>query len=132
MKKAKFWVALATGLLLAGAVMWIRGIFTAETPAAVVMAISDGFTVAGLLYLCMGSLMWVSTTGMFDIFAYALKKGAHAIIPGMVQDPVNNYYEYKMDKKSKRKGFTQHAALVVGAVFMAISIILTGVWYGIS
>ncbi len=132
MKKAKFVATLVTGLMLAFAAMWIRGLFDAESVADVVMAVSDGFTVAGLLYLCMGSLMWVSTTGMFDIFAYAFKKAAHALVPGMVDNDTKDFYEYKMDKKEKRKAFTQHSALVVGAGFIALSLILTLVWYSIS
>lgn len=132
MKNAKFVAALVTGLILAFAVMWIRGLFTAESAAEVVMAVSDGFTVAGLLYLCMGALMWVSTTGFFDIFGYAFKKAAHALIPGMVDNSPNNYYDYKIGKEGKRKGFTQHSALVVGAGFIVISLILTAVWYSIS
>ena len=129
MKNAKFVVTLITGLILAGAVMWLRGVFSAQNAAAAVMAVSDGFAVAGLLYLTMGSLMWVSTTGVFDIFAYALKKGAHALIPGMVDDSAANYYEFKMDKNEKRKKFTQHSALLIGAVFVVISLILSAVWY---
>lgn len=132
MKNAKFVAALVTGLILAFAVMWIRGLFTAESAAEVVMAVSDGFTVAGLLYLCMGALMWVSTTGFFDIFGYAFKKAAHALIPGMVDNSPNNYYDYKSGKEGKRKGFTQHSALVVGVGFIVISLILTAVWYSIS
>ena len=87
MKKAKYAASLISGLLLAFAVMWLRGLFSAESAADTVMAVSDGFAVAGLLFFGIGSLMWVSTTGFFDIFAFALRKGAHAIIPGMVGDP---------------------------------------------
>ena len=50
MKNAKFVVTLITGLILAGAVMWLRGVFSAQNAAAAVMAVSDGFAVAGHLY----------------------------------------------------------------------------------
>ena len=48
MKKAKFAATLVTGLILAVAAMWIRGLFEAESAEDIVKAISDGFTVAGL------------------------------------------------------------------------------------
>ena len=132
MKKAKFAATLATGLILAFAAMYIRGLFEAKTAEDIVKAIGDGFTVAGLLYFFLGALMWVSTTGFFDIFGYAFKKAAHALVPGMVQEVASNYYDYKVDKLEKRKGFTQHSALVVGIGFIVISVILTMVWYSIS
>ena len=132
MKNTKFVIALVTGLLLAFAAMWVRGLFDAKSADEAVMAVSDGFTVAGLLYLCLGALMWVSTTGFFDIFGYAFKKAAHALVPGMVNDTADNYYDYKMGKQGKRKGFSQHSALAVGAGFIVISLILTAVWYTIS
>ena len=132
MKKAKFVATLVIGLLLSFAAMWIRGLFDAESVDEIVMAISDGFTVAGLLYLCLGALMWVSTTGFFDIFGYAFKKAAHALFPGMVDNTSANYYDYKVGKLGKRKGFSQHSALVIGAGFIVISFILTMVWYSIS
>lgn len=129
MKKARFAVSLVIGLGLAFAVMWGRGLFSADTADEIVMAVSDGFSVAGLIFLGIGSLIWVSTTGLFDIFAFALKKGAHALIPGMVSDPTEDYYEYKMEKKEKRKGFTQLSSLIVGIVFVAIGLVLAAVWY---
>ncbi len=132
MKKAKFVVALVTGLILAFAAMWVRGLFEAESADEAVMAVSDGFTVAGLLYLCLGALMWVNTTGFFDIFGYAFKKAAHALVPGMVDNTADNYYDYKTGKQKKRDGFTQHSTLVIGIVFIVISLILTAVWYSIS
>ena len=132
MKKAKFVATLVTGLVLAVAAMWIRGLFEAESAEDIVKAISDGFTVAGLLYFFLGALMWVSTTRFFDIFGYAFKKAAHALLPGMVQETSANYYDYKVDKLEKRKGFTQHSALVIGVAFIVISFILTMVWYSIS
>lgn len=132
MKRAKFAAQLLTGLLMAFVVMGVRGLFDPETTlSGKVMAISDGFSVTGLLYIGMGSLMWVSTTGLFDIFAYAVRKGAHGLIPGMVKDTDGDYYSYKMDKKEKRKPFSGMSSLVTGAVFVIISVIFTVVWYNV-
>ena len=132
MKKAKVWIQLGVGLLIAFLVMWYSGIFVMTKPSDIIMAIGDGFTVAAVLYLGMGALMWISTTGFFDIFGFAFKRATHAFIPNFFMDIDSNYYEYKIKKEEKRKGFAQHSSLIIGAIFLAISIILTVVWYMIA
>ena len=132
MKNVKYYVQAGTGLLLAFLVMISRGLFDKGTVADKVMAVGDGFTVAAILYLGVGALMWVSTTGFFDLFSYAAKKAAHALLPGMVQDDVGRFYEYKVDKESKRKGFLEHFTLILGVIFLIISAVLLFVWYQVK
>ncbi len=132
MKNIKYYVQAGTGLLLAFLVMISRGLFEKGTVADKVMAVGDGFTVVAVLYLGVGALAWVSTTGFFDLFAYAAKKAAHALLPGMVQDDVGRFYEYKVEKESKRKGFLEHFTLLLGVIFLLISIVLLFVWYQVS
>ena len=132
MKKVKVIVQIGIGLLLAFLIMWYQGLFVVTKLSDIIMAISDGFTVVAVLYLGIGSLMWISTTGFFDIFGFAVKRGLHAILPGMVQECEGNYYEYKVQKSEKRKGFTEHLTLKLGLIFLIISIILTAVWYAVA
>ena len=115
--------------MLSFGVMFYRGLFQAETAGDRIMIICDGFTVTALLFISMGGLMWASTTGFFDIFSYAVRKGAHALIPGMVRDNLPGYYEYKLEKESKRKDKGAKSTFLVGVVFLAVSLALTGVWY---
>lgn len=129
MKNLKYYVQAGLGLVLAFAVMVSRGLFSKPSVADKVMAIGDGFTVAAVLYLGFGAIMWVSSTGFFDIFGYAVKKAAHAIVPGMVNDDVGRYYEYKVEKEAKRKGFLDNFTLKLGAIFLLISAVLLFVWY---
>lgn len=131
MKKAKVWIQLGIGLLIAFLVMWYQGLFVVTKLSDIIMAIGDGFTVAAVLYLGVGALMWISTTGFFDIFGFAFKRAARVFIPNFFVDADGNYYEYKMKKEEKRKGFTQHSSLIIGALFLIISIILTAVWYAV-
>ena len=132
MKKAKVLIQLVVGLLIAFFIMWYQGGFVATKTSDIVLAVGDGFTVAAVLYLGMGALMWISTTGFFDIFGYAFKRAARVFIPNFFVDAEGNFYEYKMEKVEKRKGFSQYSALIIGAVFLVISIILTVVWYMIA
>lgn len=132
MKKAKVLIQVVAGLLIAFFIMWYQGAFVATKTSDIVMAVGDGFTVAAVLYLGMGALMWISTTGFFDIFGYAFKRAARVFIPNFFVDAEGNFYEYKMEKVEKRKGFSQYSSLIIGAVFLVISIILTMVWYMIA
>lgn len=130
MKNLKYYVQAGLGLVLAFAVMVSRGLFSKPSVADKVMAVGDGFTVAAVLYLGMGALIWISSTGFFDIFSYAVKKAAHAIVPGMVEDDAGRYYEYKVEKEAKRKkGVFEHFTLKLGFIFLIISAILLFVWY---
>lgn len=129
MKNLKYYVQAGIGLALAFAVMVYRGLFSKPSIADKVMAAGDGFTVAAVLYLGIGALIWISTTGFFDIFGYAVKKAAHALIPGMVEDNTGRYYEYKIEKEEKRKGFFEQFTLKLGVIFLIISAILLFVWY---
>ena len=132
MKKVKVLVQLIVGLLIAFLIAYYQGVFAFTKASDIVMAIGDGFTVAAVLYLGMGALMWISTTGFFDIFSYAFKRAARVFIPGLFQDTEARFYEYKVEKMEKRTGFTQHSGLIIGAIFLVISIILTAVWYTIA
>ncbi|MBQ8518997.1 MAG: DUF3899 domain-containing protein [Agathobacter sp.] len=132
MKNLKYYVQAGVGLLLAFVIMIYRGLFSKPALSDKVMAIGDGFTVVAVLYLGFGAIMWVSTTGFFDIFGYAAKKAAHAIIPGMIQDDVGRYYEYKVEKEAKRKGFLENFTLKLGVIFLILSILFLFVWYQVA
>lgn len=130
MKHMKVWAESITGLLIVFLVMSARGAFKAEKTAEVVMAVGDGFTVAAFLYLGTGALVWVASTGWFDIFGFAVKRGIHAILPNFFPEETDGYYEYKVKKAEKRKEFTEYLALKLGGIFLLISLLLTLVWYG--
>lgn len=132
MKNSRFWAQAIAGLMLAFVVMCARGVFEKTKPAEILMAVGDGFTVVAFLYLGFGALMWVSFTGWFDIFSFAIKRGAHAIMPNVFAEEQGGYYEYKVKKAEKRKAFGEYVTLKLGAVFLSISVFLTALWYMVS
>ncbi len=132
MKSKKYVIQLLIGVFIAFVIMWQRGLFLAESVADKVLIICDGFTVVAFIYLCLGVLLWISSTGTMDIFSYALKKGVNALVPGRIFDDLGGYYEYKMSKEEKRKGFKERSTLIIGFLFLVISIVLTLVWYSVA
>lgn len=129
MKRKKYGIQLLSAVLISFLFMLMRGLFEAETPADKVLIICDGFTVTAFGFLGIGALIWVSTTGWFDIFGFAFGKALHALIPGRVHDSTGSYYDYKMKKAADRKPFSEHSTLIIGFVLLAVSIVLTILWY---
>lgn len=129
MKHKKYIIQLLTAVLISFLLMLMRGLFEAEKLADKVLIICDGFTITAFCFLGIGALIWVSTTGWFDIFSFAFQKALHAFIPGRVHDKTGSYYDYKMKKAADRKPFSERSTLIIGLVMLAVSFVLTYVWY---
>lgn len=129
----KYLVQTVIALILSLIIMNLRGAFDSELAAADrFKGVCDGFSVTAMLYISFGILMWISATGFFDIFGYAFRKGAHAIIPGMGLDSSNkSYYDYKQDKMDKRNTKPMYSTLIIGVLFLIISAILVARWYSL-
>lgn len=133
---SKKWIGPAVetgiGLLLSLGIMAWQGAFAPQQTAADrLLAVCNGFSVTALLYICFGILMLIATTGLFDIFSFAIRKGMHTLLPVIGGDDTGNYYEYKMKKQEKRRP-ARYGGLIVGLVFLAVSIVLTAAWYSVS
>lgn len=128
------WIAwliqLAVGLLLVGVILLLSDI--PSDYADRVRAIDDIFTVVALLYLCIGALLWVSTTGFFDIFGFAVKRALHAFVPGMIKDTAGDYYEYREGRRLKRRRRSLSSTFFAGLFLLFVSIGLTLWWYRIG
>lgn len=123
----KAWlIQLAVGLLLVGVLLFFRDL--PEDSADRLRAVDDTFTIVALLYLCIGSLLWVSTTGFFDIFGFSAKRALHAFIPGLVKDITGDYYEYREGRQLKRRTRSLKSTFFAGFVLLLISIVLT-IWW---
>ncbi len=129
MKHKKYGIQILGAVLLSFLIMLMRGLFRAGTLADRVLIICDGFTITAFCFLGIGALIWVSTTGWFDIFGFAFGKALHAFIPGRVHDKAESYYDYKVKKAADRKPFSERSTLIIGFVLLLVSIVLTCVWY---
>lgn len=129
MKYKKYVIQLLTGLLIAFILMWYRGIFNARDVSDRLLIICDSVTILAFLYLGIGSLLWVSSTGYFTIFGYAFKKCVHVLFPGAGNADTESYYAYKTRKSAERKPSSEQTMLITGLFFLVCSFILTAVWY---
>ena len=125
-------IQIVIGLFIAVGVMTSQGAFASGASAQDrILAIGNGFSVTALLYISFGMLAWIATTGVLDIFSFALQKGAHFLIPFGAREANGKFYEFKVEKEEKRKkrGKGQYMTLLVGIGFLAVAIALTVAWY---
>jgi hypothetical protein len=86
-----------------------------------IQAISDGFCVAGMMFTGFGALMWISTTGVLDIIGYGFKSLLYLFTPMQKDRDEGGFYEYKLQKKEKRKGVPfEYLWLGVGMVIVSL------------
>ena len=96
-------VCIAIALTIAGSIAVHQGFDWALSIAMNCRHLSDGLFVAGVVFTGLGLLTWVSTTGFFDMFSFAVKRAAEMLMPWVKLKDRPNFYEYKMEKEAKRK-----------------------------
>ncbi len=120
---------LASALILSTAFAVFMGVFERDNISLVFAGISDALFIASILYIGMGALVWISLSGIFDIFGFGFKSLKYLFTP-MKKDPSEGgYYEYVLEKREKRKGKTPpYHILIVGLIVLALAVIFFVLW----
>lgn len=87
----------------------------------------DGFTIPGLLCLCVAALIWAGNDGFFYGLGYCLSVAKKALLPGGRRN-MEKYYDYverHRQKPVKGYGFL----LFWGGICMALSIVFLLLFY---
>ena len=133
MKKKELLVSMIVTLIMCIAIMLIGNVLQAETVTDRLRAVCDGFSMGGLMMMCIGGLLWISGFGSFDILGYACKRAAHMFIPGKGLDKkkesMPSYFEYKLEKSEKRDKSIGTEIIISGGIFFIIGVVLILVWY---
>ena len=123
-KLLQYGICGAIGALLAYWVMHSEGLFEvwSERTAAVAI-LCDAFFVPGILFIMVGALVWIASTGFFDSIGYAARTASHLLLPSSLRKGERkSYYEYKTEKAEKRGKFPIYI-FIVGAFFLFIWLI---------
>lgn len=91
--------------------------------------LSDGLFVVGFLLTGMGALIWISTTGFFDIMSYAVKSFLVLFTPLKKPKEHPSFFDYKETREGKR-GKPRFSMLGVGVIYLVLSVICLGIYYG--
>ena len=81
----------------------------------------DGFSLPGLLLLCVAILMSIDNAGGLDTIAYLMSYIPKMIMPGLLGEPdkLLDFVEKRREKRKKGFGFLY----IVGILFLAISMV---------
>ena len=114
---------------IAGLIAVSRGLSLDQPLRLNARYLSDGLFVVGFLLTGMGALIWISTTGFFDIMTYAVKSFLVLFTPIKKPKEHPNFFDYK-EQRAERRGKPRFWMLAVGVAFLVLSVICLGVYYG--
>ncbi len=80
----------------------------------------DGFTIPGVLCLCLGALLWAGQNGAFSGIGYCLRVTKNALLPGHREQ--ETYYDY-VTRHPKNHPAPCGFLLITGTVCIAIAIV---------
>lgn len=114
----------ATAICLAGglAVLLIRGFFSMTDTVAIRNTVVDAFFVPGIIMLAFGGLLFASTHGAFDMLKFGMIEFFGLFRSAKTKRKYKDFYEYKKSKEDRK--FTFVHQIIVGALFVVISIVL--------
>lgn len=127
-KAIKYVIAILAGAVLCLAVIFGKGIITAETVQQKIRILSDAFTAAGLILLLSGLLVWIVRQGTFTSMGYAF----HSLFVSLHDSEYREshqttYGEYRDRKLSKNTPFL--FLIITGAAFMIPAIVFTVLFF---
>ncbi len=98
-------------------------------PVSKYRALTDAFSIPGVIFLMVGCLVFVSTDGFFDMLSYGLSKFARSLIP-FSKKSEETFYEYKTRKSQNR--FTGYSFLFfVGLLFLTVAIVFLILFFNV-
>ncbi len=122
-------VLVFVGLVLA--VCGLNGLLTETLPSKeIVRFLCDAFYVAGVIYVCIGGLIWSSNEGFFDGIGYMVSNWKHSIFNNRRDwKKKESYQEYKTRRAEKTKGSRVNEAIIIGGASIFIASILLLVYH---
>lgn len=126
-KLLQYSITTVSGAIVVFLFVWWRGIFAAESITVIWRYLVDAFFAVGAILIGFGGLVWLANAGAFRFFAY----GFYRFFTLFKRDPARvkwkTYYEYQEAKAEDRTPFL--FLIVVGAVFLAISLVFLIPYY---
>lgn len=127
-KLLQYGICSIIGNAIAFWVMDTEGLFITNKPVEISAILCDAFFVPGILLVMVGTLFWISTTGLFDAISYAFRVAGHSLFPFLFKSDSMSFYDYKTEKDGKRVK-TPLFIFIVGAVFLIASGVALIIWY---
>lgn len=121
-KKRKYLISALICLVIAGAVFFIRKLYSAGDLKAVMGGISDCFFVSGVMMTGVGLISWAGRLGTFDMLGYGTRLFASHFSKSLAKNTPATFYDYKVVKDEKGRTWLKETT-VVGVCSLALSFI---------
>jgi len=102
---------------------WAEGLTQSEKYCI----LTDGFSLPGLLLLCVAILMSISNAGGLDTLAYLMSYIPKMLVPGLLGEPDKLVDFVEKRRQNRKKGFG--FLYIVGILFLGISLIFLYLFY---
>lgn len=107
-------------------ILYLRGVFSGGVKD-IFLHLADAFTIPGVVMLMVGVMVWISTTGSFDMLTYGLVRAKDSLIPSP-QRKHETFYDYKVSKNGKR--IKDYSFLFIsGGIYMIPSLVFNILYY---
>lgn len=115
----KYLIAFLVATAIFFTVISIRNIFTLTDRQKIIGALSDGFTIPGVLFICLGLLVWLANLGSFHGIGYVMKHLFTMLIP-LSKKNHETYADY-IETRKKTNGFS--FLFIIGGFFLSLGIL---------
>lgn len=121
-KRRGFLICLAVGAVLAAAVCALN----VSRDYGWSRSLCDGFFVAAVMLLGVGSIKAVNNRGAFDVAGYGLRMAVELALPALRREEKEDIHQYRKRKEAERK--SPAALLLAGAVYLVLSLAALAVY----
>lgn len=122
-------ITTAIGAIIAVIIMGAQGLFAGGLePHDVYHILCDAFFVPGVIFACVGLIVFASHGGVFDMLGFAVRLFFDLFRKDPTKRKYKDFYEYKEAKKDKSK-WSITFLLIVGLVFILVSVIFLIPYY---
>lgn len=122
-KRFRLLIQLGVAALIALAVALIQGLSLHDPAVESCRHLCDGFFITSVIYISLGGLVFISTTGFFDMFSYGVKSLAAYFTQRDKDFP--HFYDFKCEQDAKRQDKpVTYTVLYVGLICLALSFLL--------
>lgn len=119
----RYVITAGIGLVAAVLICLMRDVLSVESMTEALVILSDAFFIPGILFIGIGVLMAVANEGLFNGMIFGLKTLGRSFTARKGEKiREEDFYEYNA-RVNKKKSKVSHL-FVIGAIFIAISIIL--------
>ena len=122
----KYCVSFAVASLISFLVFWYKGFFD-HSLAVNLQILSDGFYTAGIIFLSLAGLMFISGEGALIGIGFVCNSILQFFLP-MGRKYHESFADYRARKIGKVKKLGEYHLLVTGLVFFIAAVTITIIW----